>query len=492
MKPDGMSVSITEQDGLAFVVDRQAQRLIRHSGYCEILFTDGSRAVVDDSIPIRMVIIACLASDSLRGIPKGMEELLQIIKTTDISSLDIEKRGDIVEIVIKGESPYKIVLCRHPELLEPAYTIDEFFMEAAPGLQKFLTGRSLCPVPRQYFRDRILQIKRLIFDGDMKSVMALPPLLITIGITDQCNFKCEMCFRTRKGYVPNRYIFPDDVLRNLVLDMARMGINSLRFCGEGENMLHPRFLETILLARVVGLRIFIITNGTMLERGYRLIARCFDYIRVSFNAMTPESYQRVHGITNKELYFRVLEGLTAVRKERDRISSSRPITTMSCVVTESNISESLHGRLVDDIVPVGLDFLVLKHDRIWRMSPTDHEMYRQIIDNLHTSGIRVADYSGITSRDTQSIKSWEEDLGIGCIVRLMRANIDRFDVHSCVTGHDIYGRIDVDRLPQIWSSDRRMESQYQRAAACLPVCGQCFWGDFHRIMNYMFSKEGEK
>lgn len=487
MNASGRQEMIASVGELSLLIDKQVKNIVPTEFGWLVGFIDQSQVVVSGKVPLATVVIASFANSNLLGIPVGFEKVLELVEGDKVDFVEvISESGSRIKVSVSGQ---QVVLARDPEIFEPPYSLQEFFEEVGPNIQKFATGRSLAPLPKQLFIDRVREFLRLSREGGLDAVIALPPLMITVGITDLCNFKCEMCFRTRKGYTPGRYIFPDDTLRNLVLDMASIGVRGLRFCGEGENMLHPRFLEILMLAKVVGLRTFIITNGTMLNRGYRICARCLDYLRVSFNALTPESYRKVHGIGREETYFLVLKGLKAVREERDGINSQLPIVSMSSVITNGNIEEALRGRLADDLRDVGLDFLVIKNDRLWEMTQPDKAKYFEIVARFEEAAIRVTDYGGHSSGQIVSVQDWEQKLGLGCAVRLMRANIDRFDVHSCVTEHEVYGVITEQRLPEIWSSARRSALQHRQSETKLKTCDRCFWGDFHRIINYLFEQE---
>lgn len=491
---DMARVSIVDE--LSILIDHQVREISAVDDGLLAVFVDGGSVLVGRNIPAVTAVIASFANIRLRGIPSGFDEILSAVDGSEIQSLLIEPatQDEInVRMSFRNGSRRDISLRRQLNLIAPPYSLSEFFDEVGPQVQRFATGRSLAPLPLRVFQDRVREICRMIGSGcSLDDIIALPPLLITIGVTDICNFKCEMCFRTRKGYVPGRYIFPDDVLRNLVLDMAQMGMKALRFCGEGENMMHPKFLETLILAKVVGLNTFMITNGTILPQSYRVVSRCLDYLRVSFNALSPGIYRKIHGISSEETYFRVLRGLTSVRQERESRADSLPITSISCVVCENSVDAGLNGRLVQDLASVGLDFVVLKNDRIWEPDPLEREKYHKIIDNFESHSIRVADYGDITNPEDVRQRDWENELGLGCVVRLMRANIDRFDVHSCVTEHEVYGVINQQRLPAIWASDQRTALQRRRATTQLKTCANCFWSDFHRILNYLFDQEMRK
>ena len=489
------ATKVIATDDIFVLIDKQVKKIIRIKNDWKIIFTDGGEILVDSSVSLATIVIAVFVNANLKGIPNGFGGLLTLLERNDILSIVINCDKQIIQInvTLTDGSKQCLSLCRNQQVLSESYSLSEFFNEIGPNIQRFATGRSLAPLPRQLFIERVHNICQMIRNGaTLDEISLMPPLLITIGITDLCNSKCEMCFRVRGGYIPGKFIFPDNILRNFVLDMATMGVKGLRFCGEGENMLHPKFLETLMLAKVVGLRTFIITNGTMLESSFHVVARCTDYLRVSFNALTPESYCRVHGISNKETYFQVLNGLKNVRIEKNALNNQLPIISMSCVIIKDNIDEALDGCLVQDLQNVCLDFIVLKSDRLWDMTPSDKGKYFEIIKHFQDASIRVTDYSGYSSPITIATRDWEEKLRLGCAVRFMRANVDRFDVHSCVTRHDIYGVITQQRLPMIWSSNQRIVLQRQRAKSKLANCDRCFWGDFHRIMNFLFEQEMTK
>jgi molybdenum cofactor biosynthesis enzyme MoaA len=484
---------VSTVDELSLLIDCQVREISAVDGGLLVAFIDGRSTLVDVKIPAATAVIASFVNTNLRGIPSGFDEVLNVIDGGELQSLQIESPlHDEIKVTVSRKDGFSrsISLWRRPNLVSPSYSLSEFLDEVGPRVQRFATGRSLAPLPRSVFRARIRHICQMAADGcSLDDIIALPPLLITIGVTDLCNFKCEMCFRTRKGYVPGRFIFPDEVLRNLVLDMGQMGMKALRFCGEGENMLHPKFFENLMLAKVVGLNTFMITNGTVLPQGYRIVSRCLDYLRVSFNALSPQEYRKVHGISSEETYFRVLEGLTSVRQERERLTANLPIVSISSVVCESSIDDALKGRLAEDLVSIGLDLVVMKNDRIWELDSPQRDKYRRVIENFQSHSIRVVDYGGITNPQAEEQRDWENELGLGCIVRLMRANIDRFDVHSCVIEHEVYGVITQQRLPEIWASAQRAALQHKRATTPLKACAGCFWGDFHRIMNFLFDQE---
>lgn len=479
---------IDEVDGLSLLIDKQACRMSKISDGWVITFVD-KKTVKVSGLTQATILAAIFANRELAGIPHGLEELLLLADGGQAEMLDIKK---INEHSIKVSSPRKnIYLYRDPEIFNSPYSIEEFFTEVGPNIQKFATGRSLAPLPRKFFVERAKEVYRLCRRREFEKIIELPPLLITIGATDLCNFRCEMCFRLKEDYIPGRYVFPDRTLRNLVLDMASFGVKALRFCGRGENMLHPKFLETLMLAKAVGLRTFIITNGTMLGRACRISTRCLDYLRVSFNALSPESYSRVHRVDEKT-YFQVLNNIKAVREERSRIGSNLPIITMSSVVTKGSIVDAALGRLPDDLPQVGIDFLVLKTERPWEMTDQEKEKYLNIIHRFKKASVIVADYSGHSSKPPIKPKDWEQELGVGCAVRIVRANIDRLELHSCATENEVYGKITEQRLPEIWLSQQRSFLQLRRSRTRLRTCHQCFWGDLHRIMNYLFEQENLK
>ncbi len=85
---------------------------------------------------------------------------------------------------------------------------------------------------------------------------------LTIAITAQCNLRCVGC-RYGRDFMPGQQLsWP--IVRNLLNDAKRLGVESIRFYG-GEPLLHPELSLFVRHAVKLGLRSYVTTNGILLK-----------------------------------------------------------------------------------------------------------------------------------------------------------------------------------------------------------------------------------
>lgn len=150
---------------------------------------------------------------------------------------------------------------------------------------------------------------------------------LQIEPTTRCNFTCGFCAgrSMRQSDLPfERFAaaldaFPD--LRHVELQ------------GEGESLMHPRFLDMVELARSRGIKVSFITNGSYFlpDAIRRLLDAGIEKISVSIESPDAAEFQRIRG-GKLDKVLRGIEALLAARKER---GLSRPVVGLSITVLAS-------------------------------------------------------------------------------------------------------------------------------------------------------------
>jgi len=235
------------------------------------------------------------------------------------------------------------------------------------------------------------------------------PLYAQIGIVNPCNYTCTFCWDQAEA-IPDEiaaeyYETHDrtkhmsammawDVFDRTIRDLRESGTKRVKLVGRGEPTLHPRLLDMIRLAKDLGCRVGLTTNGSKLEDGLagRLVAltarlqrlrhareitdglaatlealdeesqaidlmrRGLDELEISMNAASPETYDRIHqgGEGNFERVVRGARMLTDARRARGR----GPHLTLSFVVVRTNFREL--GRMVALAGEVGADAAAMR------------------------------------------------------------------------------------------------------------------------------------
>lgn len=132
-------------------------------------------------------------------------------------------------------------------------------------------------------------------------------------VSNVCNSRCVHCWfnentslRKRDGV---RYMEPL-LLRKIVDEMALQTTKPLmRITGTGEPMLMPGLDDELVRAAGKGVRVAIITNGSLLtsDRSLRLVDAGVEAIEISADAADPETYARVRKGLNFDTLLRNIE-----------------------------------------------------------------------------------------------------------------------------------------------------------------------------------------
>jgi MoaA/NifB/PqqE/SkfB family radical SAM enzyme len=199
------------------------------------------------------------------------------------------------------------------------------------------------------------------------------PFHVTVDLTRTCNLSCLGC----------RYQCPDvnfpssaedhtvrnlsvDLFKTLCADLKQMGTTDVIFTGEGEPLLHPRFLDLVREAKASGFYLTLITNGTLLnsEIIQALIDARLDAIKVSLWASSIDQYTRNYPGTNPDYFIKVVDRLrllTSIKRERE---SEFPVVYIHHVVNRHNFQTV--ERMVDLARETGCDRLSFAPFKAWK------------------------------------------------------------------------------------------------------------------------------
>ncbi len=205
-----------------------------------------------------------------------------------------------------------------------------------------------------YHPERVAQWRAA--GDDWERVRRIYPLYVEVAPVGACNHRCTFCSVDYIGYVKRR--LPEDILGERLEEMARLGVRSVMFAGEGEPLLHPRIGRIAARARAAGLDVAFTTNGVALtERFCREGLAATTWIKVSLNAGTRDTYAQVHR-TDARDFDRVIENLRRAVRIREELGA--PCTLgAQCLLLPENADEIADlARLCRD--DLGIDYLVVK------------------------------------------------------------------------------------------------------------------------------------
>ena len=193
---------------------------------------------------------------------------------------------------------------------------------------------------------------------------------VYIEPTNRCNLTCSICIRQVWEEKQGRM---SQATFNRVLDsLGKLSpIPTVFFGGIGEPLSHPRTIEWIALAKELGARVELITNGTTLteKRSKQIIDTGLDMLWVSIDGATPESYADIR--LGAELH-KVLDNVARLRIMRPGWYFPRPEIGIAFVAMRRNIAD------LPEVIRMGRR-VGAKHFSISNVMPYTEEMQDEIL-----------------------------------------------------------------------------------------------------------------
>ncbi|MBU0656036.1 MAG: radical SAM protein [Gammaproteobacteria bacterium] len=113
------------------------------------------------------------------------------------------------------------------------------------------------------------------------------PVVVDLDITTFCDLKCPECISRP---VLNTTSFDEKKLFSLVDDIIKMGVKAVVLIGGGEPLLHKKASDVISILGDAGVKIGLVTNGTLLHKHMNAVSKYVSWTRVSVDAGKEETY----------------------------------------------------------------------------------------------------------------------------------------------------------------------------------------------------------
>jgi radical SAM protein with 4Fe4S-binding SPASM domain len=166
-----------------------------------------------------------------------------------------------------------------------------------------------------------------------------PPLPreLQVEVTGACNLRCRMClvrYREPLDRVGNSMSLA--TFRRLVDELE--GVERITLQGLGEPLLAPDLVAMVEHASSRGIAVGFNTNGTLLTalKADRLIAAGLDWLHVSVDGATRDTYESIRDGARFERVERNVRGLVAAMR---RAGAERPELSLVFVAMRSNVAE---------------------------------------------------------------------------------------------------------------------------------------------------------
>jgi len=191
--------------------------------------------------------------------------------------------------------------------------------------------------------------------NNWEKVKKIYPIYVEISSSGLCNHRCKFCALDYLGYKSGLADFNN--LKKAIKDMARGGVKSIQFGGEGEPFLHPKIKEIVQYTKSLGVDISFTTNGTfMKEEVLRDILPLITWIKVSIDAGKPETHMKIHRPKVQDFNI-IIDNLKKAVQIR-RATGARCTLGGQMLLLPDNYKEAV--MLAKKLKKIGLDYLVIK------------------------------------------------------------------------------------------------------------------------------------
>ncbi len=181
------------------------------------------------------------------------------------------------------------------------------------------------------------------------------PIYMEISPSGTCNHRCIFCSMDFMGYRKN--FLDTAVLKERITEFGSLGIKSIMFAGEGEPFIHRDLPEIIVHTKKSGIDVAITTNGVLMKPAISdAIINSVEWIKISLNAGSAETYSKVHG-TKKKDFDTVLSNIEYAVQVRNANKSHCKIGIQILLIPENSNELNV---LAEKAKSTGVDYLVVK------------------------------------------------------------------------------------------------------------------------------------
>ena len=197
---------------------------------------------------------------------------------------------------------------------------------------------------------------RLEVGNDWQKAKTLYPLYVEISPIGVCNHRCLFCAVDYVGYPSHKLALA--LLETRLPEMAKLGVKSVMFAGEGEPLLHKQMPDIVHVAKQGGLDVALTTNATVAPPGFfEKALPALSWIKISINAGTPEGYTTIHRTKERD-FFKAIHNMKEMVRHRKQRALSCVIGAQALLLPENADQMTSLATLCRD--EIGLDYLVIK------------------------------------------------------------------------------------------------------------------------------------
>lgn len=189
--------------------------------------------------------------------------------------------------------------------------------------------------------------KSQILTGILSKRAFVGPYFAVIASKYRCNYRCIFCewfspmVKNPRNEITSSCHMDLSNYKRLVRELSELGTRIILIGNIEEPFLDPYIIEKIKFAKQYNMRCFTISNGSLLNRENveKIVDSKLDYLNVSINAGTSETYPRIHTTETKETFDRIISMVSLIEDLKEERRTQFPRTRLSMVVCNRNYQD---------------------------------------------------------------------------------------------------------------------------------------------------------
>lgn len=310
----------------------------------------------------------------------------------------------------------------------------------------------------------------------------IAPITIDMALTRACNFACVFCYAVLQENERKPITIP--VMERFLVDCAEMGVRAISLVSDGESTLSPAFVYTVKRGHELGISMASGTNGYLVTQDVaEEILPCMDYIRINFDAGTPEAYSKIMGV-KEEWFQRVVKNIRRMVEIKQRDGLNVTIGMQMVLMPQYGEEILPLARLA---LELGVDYLVIKHcsDDEDGSLGVEYGKYKALYPMLREAEAMSSERTGIAVKwskiEAEGKRSYQRCYGPPFIIQISGSGL----VAPCgMLFNEKYrkfhiGNIVEQSFKEIWQSERYWEvmsylgsDQFDAQRMCGTLCLQ--------------------
>lgn len=288
------------------------------------------------------------------------------------------------------------------------------------------------------------------------------PIYMEVSPAGSCNHRCTYCGLDFMRY-KRRYL-DTELWKKRLSELAKLGLKSIMYAGEGEPFLHKDIVEIVAHTKNTGIDSAITTNGVLLTpKKSDAIITNLEWVKVGVDAATADTYQLIHGC-DKGDFNKVIENISYIGNMKKKKNHKCVLGVQLLLLPENAKEVKALAKLAKDI---GADYLVVKpysqHPKSKKVKyrKIEYKDYEYLADEL--SELNTDKFSVIFRG--RAMKKWDAKRSgyRQCLALPFWSHVDAGgNVWGCgVYLEDMrffYGNIYKKSFKSIWEGNRRIRS----------------------------------